>query len=154
MSFTVHLNLGTNKSGLRHTRLREALAALSVYSMRRGARMAVSAPVRSAPWGFESPNEFLNLGVRLDFPGEATEGTALQLLDDLQAMEKGISPAAHRNADGTYRDREIDIDIITVGNLRMSCPRLTLPHPRSRERIFVTEPMRDLGGAVAADSCF
>ncbi len=146
MSFTVHLNIGTNKSGLRHTRLREALAALSVFSGRRGVRMFVSAPMRSAPWGYDSPNEFINMGVRLDFPGELTPERALKLLDELRAIEKGICPAPHRNPDGSYRDREIDIDIITAGALRMTHPRLQLPHPRAHQRPFVLEPMRELGG--------
>ena len=36
--------------------------------------------------------------------------------------------------------RTIDIDLISVGNIEMDTPALTLPHPRAHERRFVLEP--------------
>ena len=50
----------------------------------------------------------------------------------------------HRNADGSYRDREIDIDIIAVDDVVYSSERLVLPHPRMRGRYFVLRPMVSL----------
>ncbi len=40
--------------------------------------------------------------------------------------------------------RTLDIDIITLGNLRSDSPSLTLPHPRARVRRFVLQPLADL----------
>lgn len=95
--------------------------------------------------GYASDAEFVNLGIAIDF----AEGCALpdpfELLDALQAVEKKIAPdSPHRNADGTYRDRVVDIDIIAIDGIAIESPRLTVPHPRARTRRFVTEPLRFL----------
>ncbi len=50
----------------------------------------------------------------------------------------------HRNADGTYRDREIDIDIIGIDGRHFATDRLELPHPRAHMRDFVTVPLGEL----------
>lgn len=140
----LHLNIGSN-SDKRRTRIREALAAVSLYFSRCGGCTANSAPVCSEPWGFDSANEFLNIGVMADLPGPATAERVLKIFRDIQKIEQSISDAPHRNADGSYRDREIDIDLITAG-IRLDTPELTLPHPRAAERPFVTGPMRELEG--------
>lgn len=106
-----------------------------------------TAPVVSEPWGYESSNPYVNLTIRISLPEEPTEQNALALLDVLQGIEREISSVPHRNADGTYRDREIDIDIIAIEGLRMDRPRLRLPHPRAGERDFVLIPMRQLSAS-------
>lgn len=100
---------------------------------------AISDPVESEPQGFDSPHRFLNIGVSLltDLDPEA-------LLDVMQEIERLIGRLPHRNADGSYRDRDIDIDIIFIDGIVCSSARLTLPHPRARERDFVTGPLRQL----------
>ena len=40
--------------------------------------------------------------------------------------------------------RTLDLDLLLYGDARVSSPRLTLPHPRWRERAFVLYPMADL----------
>jgi len=104
-------------------------------------------PIVSEPWGYASANEYVNLTLRLNTPEETSESNALALLNTLQAIEREISDVPHRNADGTYRDREVDIDIIAIEGLRISNQRLTLPHPRAAQRDFVTKPMQALGAA-------
>ena len=96
------------------------------------AEWRVSSPVETPPWGFSSPFPFMNIGMDLQLPQMAPEA----LLDALQAIERSISSMPHRNADGSYRDREIDIDIILIDSLRMVSARLVLPHPRMLEREF------------------
>lgn len=71
---------------------------------------------------------------------EATAEEALEALRRLQYVEKAISPAPHRNPDGSYRDRVIDIDMVAVDTLRLDTPELLLPHPRLQERPFFLEP--------------
>ncbi|MDE6277720.1 MAG: 2-amino-4-hydroxy-6-hydroxymethyldihydropteridine diphosphokinase, partial [Muribaculaceae bacterium] len=109
----LHLNIGSN-SGNRRARIRAAIAAVGLFIDRHGGRISLSAPVRSEPWGYYSPNEFLNIGLMIDLPGVATVGRLEEILAHLQAIERAICPAPHRNPDGTYRDREIDIDIIAA----------------------------------------
>lgn len=40
--------------------------------------------------------------------------------------------------------REIDIDLLFLGDERRSSPELTLPHPRLRERRFVLAPLAEV----------
>lgn len=128
-----HLNIGSNK-GDRRGQIGRAVALIAALA---GRVTAVSDEVVSEPWGFESDNAFINIGVNID-----TVLPPLELLDTLQAVERRISPGSHRNPDGTYRDRDIDIDIIAYDGVTMDTPRLTLPHPHAREREFVLSPLR------------
>lgn len=127
-----HLNIGSNR-GDRHGNISRAV---SLINMRAGRVTAVSDPVESEPWGYESTNTFINIGINID-----TALAPLDLLDTLQAIEQEISPSPHRNPDGTYRDRAIDIDIILYQGVELSTPRLTIPHPLMHRRPFVLIPL-------------
>lgn len=65
--------------------------------------------VESEPWGFESKNKFLNVGMAF-----ISGLDPLDVLHILQRIERSISADSHRNPDGSYRDRVIDIDIIAA----------------------------------------
>ncbi len=73
-----------------------------------------------------------------------SELSPLKILRKLQGIEKKISPASHRDSEGRYIDREIDIDIIAIDSEIIDTPELTLPHPRMAERDFVLVPMEEL----------
>lgn len=135
---TAYLNIGSNL-GDRHAYIAEAVrliaAAFPEAILRR------SDVVESEPWGFESDKPFLNIGIALDYPVDIDP---CFLLAALQRIEREVSDIPHRNADGTYRDRCIDIDIIAIDCLTISSDRLTIPHPRAHLRPFVMEPLRQL----------
>ena len=106
------------------------------------AQLLLSGYVESEPWGFASEHRFLNRGV-LVFTDRDVD--PLVLLDITQGIESEIGRgASHRNPDGSYRDRAIDIDIIDIDNQRIDSLRLTLPHPHAAERDFVMGPWREL----------
>ena len=105
-------------------------------------KMYLSEYVESEAWGYESANRFLNRGVLLITDMELSPEEVLDTVQAIEAATGGGHP--HRNADGTYRDRPIDIDIIDIDGMEYRSPRLTLPHPRAGERAFVREPMRRL----------
>jgi 2-amino-4-hydroxy-6-hydroxymethyldihydropteridine diphosphokinase len=64
----------------------------------------------------------------------------LSLLDVLQRIETKLGRRRGlRNA-----PRTIDLDLILYGATRMRTSRLTLPHPRYRQREFVLAPMREV----------
>lgn len=134
-----HINIGSNIGDSRSAIER---AVADVFSLSEGVTRR-SSIVGSDPWGFESPNKFLNIGIEIE-TGLDPEA----LLDCLQDIEKRISPDSHRNPDGSYRDRLIDVDLIFMvsssGLVRLATPRLTLPHPHAATRPFVISPIREL----------
>lgn len=134
----IRLNIGSNK-GNRAVMIRRAAGL--VASGFKGAVMRVSEPVESAPWGYDSKNLYLNSGMLLCVPGRIHP---LAVLRVTQAAERALGSGAHRNADGTYRDRCIDIDIIDIDRRPYHSARLELPHPRMRQRTFVMKPLSQL----------
>lgn len=50
--------------------------------------------------------------------------------------------------------RIIDIDIIFWGNLRLSTPSLSIPHPRWINRSFVVRPLMELPFFQSIEKCF
>lgn len=135
----IHLNIGSNR-GDRKALIGRAVALLSQRIP--AASVVVSDFIESDPWGFDSDAKFINQGVLVVVPNPVDP---LRLLDITQAIEREIAPDdAHRNPDGSYRDRFIDIDIIDIDRRPFSHPRLTLPHPRATQRRFVMEPLLQL----------
>jgi 2-amino-4-hydroxy-6-hydroxymethyldihydropteridine diphosphokinase len=59
----------------------------------------------------------------------------------LQSIERNLGrrPSATRNS-----PRVIDLDLLYCGNVVLSTPHLTLPHPRIAERLFVLRPLADI----------
>lgn len=62
------------------------------------------------------------------------------LLDALKGIERGLG----RVAGVRFGPRPIDLDILFYDALRIDTPRLTIPHPRLRERRFVLRPLADI----------
>ncbi len=63
------------------------------------------------------------------------------LLADLKAMEQEFGRAATYER---HAPRELDLDLLTFGDEQRSDERLTLPHPRACERLFVLAPAADI----------
>ena len=94
----------------------------------------VSALYRTAPFQAQGP-DFINAVVQLE-----TALTAPDLLTALQALET----AAGRERPYPNAPRTLDLDVVMYGEASVSSPRLTLPHPRWRERAFVVCPLSDV----------
>ncbi len=136
-----YLNIGTNL-GDRKANLLHAIAALSAGT---GGCM-VSQMMESEPWGFDSPNRFLNVGVALDSDLEPHA-----MLDWLHDIEHRLGSASHRNADGSYADRLVDIDIMAIDDgqgrpVVIDSERLQVPHRHLNDRDFFLIPYRELRG--------
>lgn len=130
----VFLNIGSNL-GNRRMHLSRAIAAIE----KEFGYFELSHTVESAPWGYASANDYLNVGMMV-----VSDLAPEEILARLQKIEKELNAEPHRNADGTYRDREVDIDIIAIDEMECNTPQLQLPHPRMAERRFVLEPMAEL----------
>ena len=76
-----YLSLGSNL-GDRHATMRRAIDMLNAGA---GTVDRQSSPIETEPWGFESPNRFLNMCVRL-----TTTLTPEQLLLATQAIERQL----------------------------------------------------------------
>lgn len=130
----IFLNIGSNL-GDRRRNLSRAVAAIE----KEFGYFELSHVVESEPWGYDSPNSYLNVGMMV-----VSDLEPLEVLRRLQAIERSLSPEPHRNPDGTYADRLVDIDIIAIDRIVLDTPELQLPHPRMAERRFVLEPMAEL----------
>ncbi len=128
------INIGSNL-GDRRLNLSRAMRAVGMEF----GDFEMSHAVESAPAGFDSPHRFLNVGMLFQSDLQPEE-----VLTRLQAIEKQLGSGPHRNADGSYRDRLIDIDIVAADDLVMQTDRLTLPHPRLAERRFFLEPLKEI----------
>lgn len=140
----IQLNIGSNIAD-RYAQIEQAVGLLSLVFRRLGGKevdIVRSHMIESEPWGFESENAFINLGMRVILPDGILSPE--QVLDITQGVEQLICPLSHRNTDGSYRDRRIDIDIIDIDGISHSSPRLILPHPRAAERPFVAGPLKEL----------
>lgn len=87
------------------------------------------------PVGYLDQPWFLNTCVSIE-----TTMEPLELLDYVQGIEQDF----HRERTIRWGPRTLDIDIITYGDITMNTQRLTLPHPRYKERAFVLVPMSEL----------
>jgi 2-amino-4-hydroxy-6-hydroxymethyldihydropteridine diphosphokinase len=90
---------------------------------------------RTAPVGYADQPDFINAVAQLE-----TGLPAERLLDELQALE-----ARHGRARSfPNAPRTLDLDLLLFGSLVLQTERLTLPHPRMRERAFVLDPLREI----------
>ena len=143
----IHINIGSNK-GDRAALIERAVALIASRIDPAGnADIRLAPIIESAPWGYDSPHPYLNLGLMIDMPDDVMQTTPEGLLDELLKIEHEISAAPHRDASGGYCDRQIDIDLIAVGDTVTDTARLTLPHPRMSLRPFVLEPVACLDTA-------
>ena len=101
--------------------------------------LRASHPAVTEPWGFRSDNRFINVGAEM-----LTDLSPELLMERIKAIETELGATPHRNPDGSYRDRNIDIDIIHLGDMVVDTPGLTVPHPRMHEREFVLRPLAEL----------
>ncbi|KUM05580.1 2-amino-4-hydroxy-6-hydroxymethyldihydropteridine diphosphokinase [Chromobacterium subtsugae] len=93
---------------------------------------------RTAPVGYADQPDFINAVALLD-----TDLPPLALLDRLFEIEQRFGrERSFRNA-----PRVLDLDLLHYDGVIMSEPRLTLPHPRMRERAFVMVPLAEIAPA-------
>ena len=96
--------------------------------------LKASALYTSAPVEATGP-EFINAVALYN-----TDLPPLDLLDALQRLEN----EAGRERPYFHAPRTLDLDMIWYGDLMLSSPRLTLPHPRWQQRAFVLVPLAEI----------
>lgn len=131
---TVYLALGTNL-GNRKAIMREAIDNIG---KKVGTVMRQSSFYETEPWGFESPNLFLNACICV-----STKLAPRQLLEVTQAIERDMG-RVEKTVGLQYVDRIIDIDILLYDDLYINEPDLVIPHPLMEEREFVMKPLLEI----------
>ena len=130
----IFANIGGNIGNIK-LNIAKAIAAIG----REFGPYEISRMVESDPWGFDSSNSFYNIGIAFQ-----SEKNPYEILSVLQEIESRISATPHRDSEGGYKDREIDIDIIAIDDLKSDDKKLTLPHPCLAKRKFFLLPMIEL----------
>lgn len=130
----VYLSLGTNL-GNRKAIMYEAI---TLIGEKIGTVIRQSSFHETEPWGFESPNLFLNACVCV-----STSLAPRQLLEATQAIEKKMG-RVQKSIDAQYTDRIIDIDILLYDKLNIDEPDLIIPHPLMDKREFVMVPLKEI----------
>ncbi len=128
----VFLGIGSNL-GDREGNLREAIGKIMEKI---GLVTDSSSIYETAPWGFESENDFLNMVVIAE-----TELAPAVLLKEALLIESMLGRV--RTGEG-YTSRVIDIDILLYGDQVIKEDGLTIPHPLMQERRFVLVPLCEI----------
>ena len=131
-----YLGLGSNV-GDRERYLRQALDRLDEAP---GVTVrATSSLYETDPWGDADQPPFLNLVAEVVATLEP-----LELLAEAKRIEREVGRQPRRR----WGPREIDIDLLLAGDLRLHTPELTVPHPRLTERQFVLVPLAELDAGL------
>jgi 2-amino-4-hydroxy-6-hydroxymethyldihydropteridine diphosphokinase len=126
-----YVALGSNLGG-REDHLRAGIVAIAAGGM---TVAAVSSIWETEPVDGAGPAWFLNMVIRVD-----TELAPERALEVLLAAEASRGRTRTRpNA-----PRELDCDLLLLGDIRRATPELTLPHPRLWLRGFVLAPLGEL----------
>ena len=136
---TALLALGSNL-GNRRANLASALRDLGRDP---GTRViAVSSLYATEPIGLPGAPEFLNAAAKIE-----TRRDPESLLELCLAIETQLG----RVRSGRTESRPIDLDLLVYGSERRAGSRLTLPHPRMRERAFVLFPLAEIAPEYRLD---
>lgn len=145
----VYLLLGTNL-GDRERLLERACAMLEEWIVPEGETLRRSSVYQTEPWGFESPDLFLNQAVscRTRLAPQALMQACLEIEDALGRVR--TEPQTGPGGERKYASRMMDIDILLYGTLTLDLPAaeglpaVQVPHPRLTERLFALEPLAEL----------
>lgn len=132
--YHVYLSLGTNL-GNRKRNIREAIEKIGEQI---GVVDRQSALYETKPWGYSSPNDFINSCVLV-----LTTMAPRQVLEATQRIEREMGRTL-KSVDCEYHDRIIDIDILVIDDLVINEPDLHVPHPLMEERDFVMKPLKEI----------
>lgn len=136
----VYLGLGTNL-GDRKANIEQAIRLIGE---RIGAVVRQSSLIETEPWGFESPNLFLNAVILCE-----TERTPREVLRLTQKIERDMGRRKKTSLNSkrsslNYSDRPIDIDILLYDDITVDEPDLKIPHPLMQQRDFVMVPLGEI----------
>ncbi len=144
----LYLSLGSNQ-GDRRQNIENAISMLNIEL--KTPYTDISSFIETEPWGFESEDKFINAAVlyELDLPeGYNAEAEGLMILEKCKDIERRMGriggPQYDEKGERVYTSRPIDIDILLLGDSRIDCEELTVPHKLMYERDFVMIPLNEI----------
>lgn len=129
----VYIGLGSNLGDSAAMLERAIVALQELAELRLQARSAL---YRSRPFGPVEQGDFVNAVAAF-----LTTLTAPQLGAALQQLEQRLG---RRARELRWGPREIDLDLLVYGTLRLRDPQLTVPHPGISQRDFVLYPLNEI----------
>ncbi|HEY9474230.1 MAG TPA: 2-amino-4-hydroxy-6-hydroxymethyldihydropteridine diphosphokinase [Mycobacteriales bacterium] len=123
------LSIGSNL-GDRLGHLRSAVRGLA------GVLVSASPVYETEPWGVVDQPDFLNAVLVVSAEGVEPRGWL--------ARAQELENAAGRVRTLHWGPRTLDVDVVTVDDVRMDTPDLVLPHPGAHERATVLVPWSDI----------
>ena len=117
--YNVVLLLGSNLGNAENN----ILSALSELEKRVGKIIKQTKISKTLPVEYDSDNVFCNIAVSMQ-----TAHSPIKLLDEIKKIETEMGRIHDSKFFGEYRDRIIDIDIVTYEGLVFSSDRLEIPH--------------------------
>ncbi len=144
----LYLSLGSNM-GDRRQNIENAISLLNVEL--KTPYTAVSSFIETEPWGFESDQKFINAVVMYELDlkdGYNPEAEGLMILEKCKDIERRMGrtggPQYDEKGERVYSSRPIDIDILLLGEDKIDCEELTVPHKLMYERDFVMIPLNEI----------
>lgn len=128
----VYIGLGTN-IGDKKKNITDATIIIGAVM---GDIRQLSSLYETEPWGFESPNSFLNAVILIQ-----TDLDPEKCLQIAKAIEREMGRIHTKEG---YEDRIIDVDILFYDNITYQSQDLTIPHPLIPKRDFVLKPMAEI----------
>jgi 2-amino-4-hydroxy-6-hydroxymethyldihydropteridine diphosphokinase len=135
--FSLGSNMPFNGMGPREI-LRRACSCLS----ERLADFRSSSIYRTKPLYYRAQGDFYNLVCAGRYFADSRHSRAENMLAWTQTIEARFG--RDRTREIPKGPRTLDIDIALAGNLTLSTPSLTIPHPAMRERAFVLVPLLEI----------
>lgn len=132
-SITAYIGIGSNLEGPA-AQVRRAAAALARLP---GTRLRTLSPLyRNPAVGPGKQPDYVNAVAVIE-----TRLAPHALLDALQSIEHA---QGRERGPVRWQPRTIDLDVLLYGDRVIDDERLTVPHPRIRERAFVLRPLHDV----------
>ena len=141
-SHKVYLGLGSNLGDCRKNLER----AIRLIGDRVGQVTRQSSFIETEPWGFESPNKFMNAVILCETTRSPREVLLLtqQIERDMGRRKMVNGQWSMVNGQRIYADRPIDIDILLYDDVTIDEPDLKIPHPLMHQRDFVMIPLEEV----------
>ncbi len=133
----IYLALGSNV-GDREKNIKKAIYLLSKEIK----DIKVASLYETEPVGYVNQPKFINT---------ALEGHTNLSPDELLKFCQDVEKKVGRIYRFKWGPREIDIDILLYGNLKIDKPNLKIPHPLMLERDFVMKPLVELNPNITEE---